>query len=323
MLNLLHKPTDQAQAQQLINRAINSHDNTQKAIFLTACSVRGLQWEEWKAYTEALRQNALPVEFLGQTVLFDWITIREQRLHSPAISLAVSMVAAAAGVPVAKLGDSGYGAAVGYSDILEYIGVSMHYDAQQAQAQLEKSNFCYLHAPAIYPALAAFSEARRAMAAPTWLDTALPLLHPAPQTQMLVATATLEWLRLYQYWYQQHQQKFFLLQDFSGAAEISLTDNFKALTTETEDTIRLSDHDLPNLDKNTALDTAGSVIFEARKLWKILNEAGSNEEMMTVIANAAWWIRSIRQYPNLSGALAEAEAALSSGRALECLERLL
>lgn len=313
----------QTEAAELLRELIRHDQPAQKLIFLTAYSMRAAEWEEWTAFVSVLNENARPVEFSGYDAVWDWITIREGHRHSPAISLAISLVVSAVGLPVVKWGDSGYGGSVGYSDVLEYMGVPLDYQPERAAELLQQQQFCYLHAPSVYPDLHKFAEARRELRIATWLDTALPLLHPAAQAQPMIATSSVELVRFYQYWYQQQGRRFSLVHDFSGSAEISLSDSFKFLTTETEATLRLADTGLPALDTRCELQGSSSAVWEARRLWKILTESASDAEMMTVLANAAWWIRHIRQESDVTGALAEAEAALASGRALQRLEALV
>jgi len=102
------------------------------------------------------------------------------------ISTGAAIVAAAAGILVAKHGNRAISGRVGAADVLEYCGVRIDLDSQQLQRCLERAGICFVFAPAYHPALARLAVLRRTLGVRTIFNLMAPLANPArPRYQLL------------------------------------------------------------------------------------------------------------------------------------------
>ncbi|MCH2046257.1 MAG: hypothetical protein MK212_19235 [Saprospiraceae bacterium] len=299
-------------------------DTHAKSLFLSNYLVKGTTWQDLESLRETLLASTDFLDLGGATV--DWISVRSTfDGFSPSISFAALLIVAATGHKVAKFGDFAYskGGIVGYSDLLSYCGCQFKRDATKLVEGLEQNNFCYIHAPYFYPVLQEFEEARKLFALPSFLDTLLPLIHPNPKTQLFLGVPNIHLVRTYEYFLKKNAYTASFVYDEEGFAEISLRKSFRHITYTNDYTFNPTQLKLPKLEGASVLNSEENTAAEVRRLERILTEAGSDDENWVVLANAAFILQHIDSKMNFSGALAEAEAALFSGRALQVLEQVI
>src|SRR5207253_363118 len=95
------------------------------------------------------------------------------------VSTAAGLVAAAAGVPVAKHGNRAVSGAVGGADVLEALGVALTLSPAALSACLGTVGFAFLYAPALQPALRHAAAPRRELGIRTLFNLLGPLANPA------------------------------------------------------------------------------------------------------------------------------------------------
>ena len=95
------------------------------------------------------------------------------------ISTAAALVAAAAGLAVAKHGNRAVSSKTGSADVLEELGVSVAASPEVTRACLEKVGICFCFAPAHHPAMATVGPLRRHIGRPTVFNLVGPLCNPA------------------------------------------------------------------------------------------------------------------------------------------------
>src|SRR5439155_194116 len=95
------------------------------------------------------------------------------------VSTAAGLVAAAAGVPVAKHGNRAASGAVGGADVLEALGVVLTLPPPALSACLRTVGFAFLFAPALHPALRHAAAPRRELGVRTLFNLLGPLANPA------------------------------------------------------------------------------------------------------------------------------------------------
>ncbi|HJU11364.1 MAG TPA: anthranilate phosphoribosyltransferase, partial [Candidatus Binataceae bacterium] len=101
-------------------------------------------------------------------------------------STGAAIIAAAAGVRVAKHGNRAISGRVGAADVLEYFGVEIDLDPPGLQTCLERAGICFIFAPAYHPALARLAVLRRTLAVRTIFNLMAPLANAAyPRYQLL------------------------------------------------------------------------------------------------------------------------------------------
>jgi anthranilate phosphoribosyltransferase len=96
------------------------------------------------------------------------------------ISTADSIVAAAAGVPIAKHGSRSIASKSGSADVLEALGVNINLQPQQAEKLIEKVGIAFLYAPLFHPIMHRVFPPENALGVKTIFYTIIgPLINPA------------------------------------------------------------------------------------------------------------------------------------------------
>jgi anthranilate phosphoribosyltransferase len=117
--------------------------------------------------------------------------------HSLNVSTAVALVAAAAGVPVAKHGNRAASSKAGGADTLEALGLNLDGAAKTAEKSLELLGICFLFAGAHHPAMARIMPIRRAIGRRTIFNLMGPLANPAGVRRQLVGIARPAYVPIY------------------------------------------------------------------------------------------------------------------------------
>lgn len=166
-----------------------------KADFLTALARKGETPEEISAFAAELRQRAIPVPWQPEgpgTELLDVVGTGGDRLGTFNLSTAAALVAAAAGIPVAKHGNRAVTSLTGSADVVEALGIPIELTPEQAAAMLQRHGFAFLFAPRFHPAFRQIAPARKLCAERgqrTIFNLLGPLLNPARPTAMLMGVA--------------------------------------------------------------------------------------------------------------------------------------
>src|SRR5712664_2279570 len=110
------------------------------------------------------------------------------------VSTAAGLVAAAAGVPVAKHGNRAVSGAVGGADVLEALGVEITLSPGALSACLRSVGFAFLYAPALQPALRHAAATRRELGIRTLFNLLGPLANPARVRRQVIGVFDRRWL---------------------------------------------------------------------------------------------------------------------------------
>lgn len=102
------------------------------------------------------------------------------------VSTAAALIAAAAGVPVAKHGNRSVSSKSGSADVLEALGVSIQTDAERAGRSLDTAGIAFLFAPDLHPAVKEVMPARRSLGVRTLFNVLGPLTNPAAAPRQLL-----------------------------------------------------------------------------------------------------------------------------------------
>ncbi|PWU20268.1 MAG: anthranilate phosphoribosyltransferase [Verrucomicrobia bacterium] len=160
-----------------------------KADFLTRLALKGETAEEIGSFVRALRERSLPVPGLDHSLLLDVVGTGGDRLGTFNISTTVALLAAAAGVAVAKHGNRASTSPVGSADVLEALGIPFDLGPEEAVRSLRQHGFAFFFAPKYHPAFKHIIPARKLCAArgqSTIFNFLGPLLNPARPAAMLI-----------------------------------------------------------------------------------------------------------------------------------------
>lgn len=163
----------------------------QIAAFLTALRMKEETPEELVGAARAMHERALaiPTHCSG---LLDTCGTGGDQLHTFNISTAVAIVAAAAGIPVAKHGNRSVSSSSGSSDVLEALGVRLDLSPEQIGECLEKTGIGFCFAPLLHSAMKFVAPVRRELGIRTIFNYLGPLTNPANAEYQLLGANSVQ-----------------------------------------------------------------------------------------------------------------------------------
>jgi anthranilate phosphoribosyltransferase len=171
------------------------HSEALVAGFLVALRVRGESAEELTGGARAMRARARVLDLDGGNLL-DTAGTGGDGAGTFNISTGAALVAAAAGVLVAKHGNRAISGRVGAADVLERFGVKIDLDPEDIERCLRAAGCCFIFAPAYHPVLARLAGLRRALGVRTLFNLIAPLSNPARPRRQLLGVAEPRLVRL-------------------------------------------------------------------------------------------------------------------------------
>src|SRR6185295_16772736 len=163
-----------------------------KAGFLSALARKGETTEEIAAFARVLRARSIQPPLDAETrarEILDVCGTGGDRLNTFNISTTVALVAAAAGVTVAKHGNRAITSQAGSADVLEALGIRIDLTPVEAARSLRDHQFAFFFAPMYHPAFRHIGPARKLCAGRgqrTIFNFLGPLLNPARPGAQLV-----------------------------------------------------------------------------------------------------------------------------------------
>jgi anthranilate phosphoribosyltransferase len=164
------------------------------AAFLMGLRLRGETIDEITAAARVLRQNALKVE-VPHKPLLDVVGTGGDGGGTFNISTAAALVAASAGLPVAKHGNRSVSSRCGSADVVEALGIPLFDTPDHVGASLERTNFAFLYAPYFHGAMKHVKNARSSLGLRTLFNVLGPLINPAEASRYLMGVYAPELLR--------------------------------------------------------------------------------------------------------------------------------
>jgi anthranilate phosphoribosyltransferase len=165
------------------------------AEFLIALTHRGETSIEIAEAARALRTRLIPITAPPGTI--DVCGTGGDGHHTLNVSTAVSLVVAAAGVPVAKHGNRAASSKAGAADTLEALGLDMERAGALAEQTLHALGICFLFAGNHHPAMRRIQPIRQKIARRTIFNLMGPLANPARVTRQLIGIARPDYAPVY------------------------------------------------------------------------------------------------------------------------------
>ncbi len=175
-------------------RAIMDGEATpaQIAGLLVALRMKGERVDEIVGAARAMRQHAMPVT-VARAVVDTCGTGGDMR-HTFNISTAAALIAAGAGLAVAKHGNRAMSGSVGGADVLEALGVRIDLDAAHVAACIDAVGIGFLFAQAFHPAMRHVAPVRRELGVRTLFNLLGPLTNPAGAQRQLLGVFARQWV---------------------------------------------------------------------------------------------------------------------------------
>ncbi len=149
----------------------------QIAAFITALRMKGESADEITGMARTMRQKSLHVQTDG--LLVDTCGTGGDGRGTINVSTASAIVAAAAGVRIAKHGNRSASGGPGSADVLEAIGVKITLSPEGVQRCLEQTGFGFMFAQVFHPAMRHAAVPRREIGIRTIFNILGPLTNPA------------------------------------------------------------------------------------------------------------------------------------------------
>lgn len=157
--------------------------DAQKASFLTALSMKGETIDEITSAAKVLRSHC--ERFLNDMDVLEIVGTGGDGSNTINISTLSSVVASAAGIPVAKHGNRAASSKCGTADCLEALGVKIDCAPARSAQILKDINLCFLFAQKYHPAMRFVGAVRKEMGIRTLFNVLGPLANPAGATMQL------------------------------------------------------------------------------------------------------------------------------------------
>lgn len=307
--------------------AVMNGDGTsaQVAALLTGLRVKGETSDEVAGAAMALRGAMTVLEAERPDHLVDTCGTGGGAVTTFNISTAAALLAAGAGVRIAKHGNRSFTSRCGSADVLEALGVDIDIPVGRMREVLDRTGIVFMYAPTMHPAMRHVGPVRREIAIPTVMNLVGPLANPARAGRQVIGVADASRLDL-----------------IAGALAALGTSHALVL------------HGEPGLDEISPLGPTAIIELQggASRRWslelstfgiepgrleelggaepaanaalieRILNGHGAASAEAAVVLNAAAAIYVSGKVDDFAGSLASAREALTEGAGRDALERL-
>ncbi len=161
----------------------------QVAAMLTGLRVRGESAEIVAGVVRALREVMVCLTASDPDSLVDTCGTGGGAVTTFNISTAAALLAAGAGVRIAKHGNRSFTSRCGSADVLEALGVTIEVPVKTMEAALDRAGIVFMYAPLMHPAMRHVGPVRRELAIPTVMNVVGPLANPAGARRQVVGVA--------------------------------------------------------------------------------------------------------------------------------------
>jgi len=163
--------------------------SAQIAALLVGLRVRGETPEEVAAVVRAMRNVMVVLRAERPEELVDTCGTGGGTLVTFNISTAAALLAAGAGVRIAKHGNRSFTSLCGSADVLEALGVSIEVSLPVMERALRDAGIVFMFAPLMHPAMRHVGPVRRELPIPTVMNIVGPLANPAFAGRQVVGVA--------------------------------------------------------------------------------------------------------------------------------------
>jgi anthranilate phosphoribosyltransferase len=164
----------------------------QMGAFLMALRVRGETVEEITGAAKLMRAKMTPVEAPPGAV--DIVGTGGDGIGTFNVSTCASLVAAGAGVPIAKHGNRSVSSLAGASDVLGALGVKLDVAPATVSRCIKEAGVGFMWAPLHHSALKHWAPIRGELAIRTVFNLLGPICNPAGVTRQVVGVFSAQWV---------------------------------------------------------------------------------------------------------------------------------
>ena len=296
----------------------------QIAAFLTAMRIKGPTAAELAGLAKSLREHAVAVK-VDIDNLVDTCGTGGGVIKTSNVSTTAAIVAAGAGVYVAKHGNRGITSKCGSADVLEQLGVKIDASAEVVAECIKQAHIGFMFAPMFHPAMRYVQPIRKSLGFRTVFNILGPLANPAGAAAQVLGVADESLLQLVAEALKLLGTRYAMVVHSNGMDEIS-----PAGVTQIAE---LKGGQIVSKELNpkdfgiTPADLEQLKVTDVKASAKVLRDILSGKETGArrdiVILNAAAAVIAGNLADDFKTAIKLAEASVSSGKALACLEKLI
>jgi anthranilate phosphoribosyltransferase len=321
LLRREHLSRDEAEA---LMGAIVSGDvsEIQIAGVLIALRAKGETVDEIAGFVSVLREKAIRVT-PSRDGLVDTCGTGGDGTHTFNISTAAAIVAAGAGVAIAKHGNRALSSQCGSSDVLEALGVRTVAPDRVADV-IDRTGIGFMFAPAHHPALKYAAGVRRELGVRTVFNLLGPMANPAFVKRQLVGVFDPKHTEtVAQVLASLGSEKVYVVHGSDGSDEVTVAGETRVTVLDggRVETFEFTPESVGIERAHVRTLTGGTPEDNAKTIVAILDGArGSKRD--AVVLNAGFVIAVAGLVESISDGVALAAAAIDDGRAKDVLERL-
>lgn len=292
--------------------------------FLTALAAKGEQAQEVAGMARALRDHAVPVRPKASP-LVDTCGTGGDGQATFNISTTAALVAAGAGVAIAKHGNRAITSQCGSADILAQLGVKIDAVPEVIERCIDEANIGFMFAPCHHPAMKYVQPIRKALGFRTVFNVLGPLANPAGADAQIIGVAKPELMMVMAEALKLLGVKRAMVVHGDGMDEISICGP--------TDIVELAGGQLNNytvdcmeygLARAGICDlTGGTLADNAAITLAILENKMAGPRRDIVLLNAAAAIMAGGKAPTLVEGIAMANMSIDSGQAIKTLKKLV
>ena len=298
----------------------------QIAGFIMALRMKGETIEEITGCAQVMRRKAVTIEpGASEYHVVDTCGTGGDTRHTFNISTAAALVAAGAGVTVAKHGNRAVSSKSGSADVLKGLGVNLEADKEHVERCLREARIGFLFAPMMHGAMKYAIGPRRELGVRTVFNILGPLTNPASASCQVLGVYAAELVEpLAGVLKNLGSHHCLVVHGEDGLDEITTTAN--TLVAELKeghvDVRTLTPEDLGVQRAQLAdmvVDDLENAVQAVREV--LGGEKGPRRDIVIVNAGAAIMVSGAAD--DLRDGMAKAEAAIDSGKAQAALDRLI
>jgi anthranilate phosphoribosyltransferase len=295
----------------------------QIAGLLMALALKGERPAEMVGFARAMRARAVPLPAPVDDV-FDTCGTGGDRSQTFNVSTAAALVAAGAGLRVAKHGNRAVSSRAGSADVFEALGVSLEASPDVVARALDTAGLAFFFAPAWHPSMRHAGPTRRELGVRTAFNLLGPLTNPAGARRQVIGVARPEHTELVARTLGVlGTERAWVVHGAGGLDELSTLGHTKVseLRHGSVNTFYLHPADV-GLRRAAIEDLAGGTAADNAALIEALlaGERGPRRDIVLLNAGAALLVAG--RVPTLAAGIARAGESLDSAAARRILDRL-
>ncbi len=291
--------------------------------FVTALRLKGETVDEIVGLARTMRAHAIPLLSDDETV--DTCGTGGDGSHTFNISTAAALVAAGAGLKVAKHGNRAASSQCGSADVLEALGVKIDLGAQQVKRCLEEVGMGFMFATTFHPAMKHAATPRREIGIRTVFNILGPLTNPAGARAQVLGVAEESLLeKMTEALKRLGSRHVLVVHGEDGLDEITITGKTQVCELKDGNIMRysISPEDL-GLSRKEPVSLKGGTAGENATLVRRVLGNDSGAALDTVLMNAAAALVAGDRVATLPEGIDLAREVIASGQARDKLDQLI